>query len=122
MTLGTILLIVLILMLLGAIPTWPHSRSWGYAPSGVLGLVRDHSKTALETACCKAIALNAVSYKNIVHLLGAAKQEHADASQDACVNKPKISHQHLRGPGYFDSDKKISHQTTMTAPEPNHAA
>lgn len=39
MNLGTILLIVLILMLLGAIPTWPHSRSWGYAPSGVLGLV-----------------------------------------------------------------------------------
>jgi len=39
MSLGTILLIVLILMLIGAIPTWPHSRSWGYAPSGVLGLV-----------------------------------------------------------------------------------
>ena len=39
MGLGTILLIILILMLLGAIPTWPHSRSWGYAPSGVLGLV-----------------------------------------------------------------------------------
>jgi Protein of unknown function (DUF3309) len=39
MGLGTILLIVLILMLLGVIPTWPHSRSWGYAPSGVLGVV-----------------------------------------------------------------------------------
>ncbi|MFH1871374.1 MAG: DUF3309 family protein [Pseudomonadota bacterium] len=39
MGLGMILLIVLILMLLGAIPTWPHSRSWGYAPSGGLGLV-----------------------------------------------------------------------------------
>ena len=39
MSLGTILLIVLILMLLGALPTWPHSRSWGYAPSGGLGLV-----------------------------------------------------------------------------------
>lgn len=39
MSLGMILLIVLILMLLGAIPTWPHSRSWGYAPSGGLGLV-----------------------------------------------------------------------------------
>jgi hypothetical protein len=39
MTLGTILLIVLILMLLGAIPTWPHSRNWGYGPSGGLGLV-----------------------------------------------------------------------------------
>ncbi len=39
MSLGTILLIVLILMLVGVIPTWPHSRSWGYAPSGVLGLI-----------------------------------------------------------------------------------
>jgi hypothetical protein len=39
MSLGIILLIVLILMLIGAVPTWPHSRSWGYAPSGVLGLV-----------------------------------------------------------------------------------
>jgi hypothetical protein len=37
--LGTILLIVLILMLLGAVPAWPHSRSWGYAPSGGLGLI-----------------------------------------------------------------------------------
>lgn len=39
MTLGTILLIILILMLLGALPSWPHSRSWGYGPSGGLGLV-----------------------------------------------------------------------------------
>jgi hypothetical protein len=39
MSLGTILLIVLILILIGVIPTWPHSRSWGYAPSGGLGLV-----------------------------------------------------------------------------------
>ncbi len=39
MSIGTILLIVLVLMLIGAIPTWGHSRSWGYAPSGTLGLV-----------------------------------------------------------------------------------
>lgn len=39
MTLGTILIIVLLLMLLGSVPTWPHSRSWGYFPSGGLGLV-----------------------------------------------------------------------------------
>ncbi len=39
MSLGTILLIVLILLLVGAIPSWPHSRSWGYAPSGGLGLI-----------------------------------------------------------------------------------
>lgn len=39
MGLGTILLIVLILLLFGAIPAWPHSRSWGYGPSGLLGVV-----------------------------------------------------------------------------------
>lgn len=39
MSLGTILLIVLILMLLGVLPTWPHARSWGYGPSGILGVV-----------------------------------------------------------------------------------
>lgn len=37
--LGTILLIILILLLIGAFPSWPHSRSWGYGPSGGLGLV-----------------------------------------------------------------------------------
>jgi hypothetical protein len=37
--LGTILLVILILMLLGAMPAWPHSRGWGYGPSGGLGLV-----------------------------------------------------------------------------------
>jgi hypothetical protein len=36
---GTVLLVVLVLLLLGALPTWPHSRSWGYAPSGTLGTV-----------------------------------------------------------------------------------
>jgi len=39
MTLGTVLLIVLVLALLGAFPSWPHSRNWGYGPSGVLGLI-----------------------------------------------------------------------------------
>jgi hypothetical protein len=39
MSLGTILLIVVVLMLIGALPSWPHSSSWGYGPSGVLGLV-----------------------------------------------------------------------------------
>ena len=37
--LGTILLIALVLLLVGAIPSWPHSRSWGYGPSGLLGVV-----------------------------------------------------------------------------------
>lgn len=39
MSLGTILLVVLILLLVGAVPTWGYSRGWGYAPSGGLGLV-----------------------------------------------------------------------------------
>lgn len=39
MSIGMILLIILILILAGAIPTWPHSRRWGYGPSGGLGLI-----------------------------------------------------------------------------------
>ena len=39
MSVGTILLVLLVLMLVGALPTWPHSRSWGYYPSGGLGLI-----------------------------------------------------------------------------------
>nr|WP_283743461.1 DUF3309 family protein [Sideroxydans sp. CL21] len=39
MSLGMILLIIVVLMLIGVIPAWPHSRSWGYGPSGGLGLV-----------------------------------------------------------------------------------
>lgn len=39
MSLGTILLIVVVLLLVGALPTWPHSQHWGYLPSGGLGLV-----------------------------------------------------------------------------------
>ena len=37
--LGTILIVILILMLVGALPTWPHSKQWGYYPSGGLGLI-----------------------------------------------------------------------------------
>ena len=39
MSLGTILLVILVLILLGILPTWPHSRSWGYGPSGAIGAV-----------------------------------------------------------------------------------
>jgi len=39
MSLGTILLIVIVLLLIGAIPTWPYSSGWGYGPSGGLGLI-----------------------------------------------------------------------------------
>ncbi len=38
MSLGTILLFVVVLLLIGAIPSWPHSRGWGYGPSGLLGV------------------------------------------------------------------------------------
>jgi hypothetical protein len=39
MSLGTLLLIILILMLIGVIPTWPHSKTWGYGPSSGVGLI-----------------------------------------------------------------------------------
>jgi hypothetical protein len=39
MSIGTILLIILILLLLGVLPTWPHSRGWGYYPTGGIGLI-----------------------------------------------------------------------------------
>ena len=39
MSIGTILLIILILVLLGALPAWPYSREWGYGPSGILGVL-----------------------------------------------------------------------------------
>jgi Protein of unknown function (DUF3309) len=39
MGLGTVLLIVLILIRVGVIPTWPHSRAWGYGPSGIVGVI-----------------------------------------------------------------------------------
>lgn len=39
MSLGTILLIVLVLVLIGIIPAWPHSRAWGYGPSGIVGVI-----------------------------------------------------------------------------------
>lgn len=39
MTVGTLLIIILVLLLIGAIPSWPYSRGWGYAPSGGLGLI-----------------------------------------------------------------------------------
>jgi len=37
--LGTVLIVILVLLLVGALPTWPHSKSWGYYPSGGLGLI-----------------------------------------------------------------------------------
>ena len=39
MSIGTILLVVLVLILLGVLPVWPHARSWGYGPSGIVGVI-----------------------------------------------------------------------------------
>ena len=39
MSLGMILLIIVVLMLVGALPTWPHARNWGYGPSGIVGVI-----------------------------------------------------------------------------------
>ncbi|HHZ07953.1 MAG TPA: DUF3309 domain-containing protein [Rhizobiales bacterium] len=39
MTLGTVLIIILVLILLGAVPAWPYSRGWGYGPSGIVGII-----------------------------------------------------------------------------------
>jgi len=39
MSIGTILLVILILMLIGVLPTWPHARNWGYGPSGIVGVL-----------------------------------------------------------------------------------
>jgi hypothetical protein len=39
MAMGTVIFILLVLMLIGAVPTWPHSRGWGYGPSGVVGIM-----------------------------------------------------------------------------------
>jgi len=39
MTLGTVLLVILVLVLIGVIPSWPHSRGWGYGPSGIIGVI-----------------------------------------------------------------------------------
>jgi hypothetical protein len=39
MSIGAILLVIVILMLVGVLPTWPHARSWGYGPSGIVGVI-----------------------------------------------------------------------------------
>jgi transposase len=106
-----------------------HPEQAMRAASGVLGLVRDHSKAALEAACESAVALNAVSYKNIVQLLNAAKQER----QSSDPHHPAKHHEHLRGPEYFDDktssiDKavldsnRINNPSLRSAQEPCHAA
>lgn len=69
------------------------------AASGVLGLIRDYSKTALEAACGRALELNLVSYKNIAELLKAAKQERENTSPKA----PPEVHEYVRGPSYYDA-------------------
>ena len=52
MSIGTILLIVLILMLVGVLPVWPHASSWGYGPSGALGVVFWSSSSCWSWGAC----------------------------------------------------------------------
>ncbi len=79
--LSTVLLVVLILLLVGAIPSWPHSRGWGYGPSGILGIVacrradpradrprlnrRDHAQAAIVsfTAATSCLSVNGLGRK-----------------------------------------------------------
>ena len=83
MSLGTILLIVVMLMLIGVLPTWPHARSWGYGPSGVLGVVlliilvlflmgRLYSRAV--TAECSAVLVGPVA-KHLVRGSGTAQSD-----------------------------------------------
>ncbi len=59
MGLGTILIIILILALIGALPTWGHSRSWGYGPSGIVGVLLVVLKVTLRSSAIVAAASRA---------------------------------------------------------------
>src|SRR5581483_9329621 len=76
MSLGLILLIVLILMLLGVLPTWGHSRNWGYGPSGGLGLVLA-VVGVLHVADARRIGLDAQLPVHLLDQLGQSLQEPA---------------------------------------------
>ena len=86
------------------------------AASGVLGLVRDYSKVALEAACGQAIKLDAVSYKNIVQLLLSAKQGRQENSQIHAPEKRSEHHENLRGADAFDLDTFDSNRTINPPP------
>ena len=86
------------------------------AASGVLGLVRDYNKVALEAACGQAIKLDAVSYKNIVQLLLSAKQGRQENSQSHASGKRSEHHENLRGADAFDPDTFDCNRTINPPP------
>jgi hypothetical protein len=55
--LGILLLLLFVVLLVGALPAWPYSRSWGYYPSGGLGLIRDHSGSGADASYLKGLVL-----------------------------------------------------------------
>jgi transposase len=95
---------------------------------GVLGLVRDCGKAALEAACEQALYLQTISYQSVRLLIAAQRQpREADPYSDAHT-KPNALHEHVRGGGYFDSEqdelKAYAHQQTTitTNQDANHVA
>ena len=85
--------------------------------SGVLGLVRDYGKLALESACARAIELDVINYKSIRLLLEARRQQRESEAK----SQPNASHEYLRGADYFDQPANFNFQTQQS-PEPNHVA
>ena len=95
--------------------------------SGVLGLVRDYPKAALEAACAQAVALDAVNYKSIRLLLEASKQQRESTEKI----QPNEAHEHVRGGDYFDQQQSFQFQIwpigqtpdqAHNNQEPNHAS
>jgi transposase len=77
------------------------------AASGVLGLNREHSKAALESACERAIELNAVSYRNIALLLKAQREEHTLIPQQIHQAITPETHEYVRGADYYDAHEIV---------------
>jgi transposase len=89
--------------------------------NGVLGLVADYGKAALESACAKAIALDVVSYRSIRLLLEASRS----APEPQAAMPPNAPHEYLRGAAYFDQQRSFLFQAESSqaaSQEPNHVA
>ena len=85
--------------------------------NGVLGLVRDYGKPALESACARALELDVINYKSIRLLLEARRQQR----EPEVKSQPNASHEYLRGADYFDQLANFSFQTQQRQ-DPNHVA
>ena len=94
-----------------------HPEQAMRSANGVLGLVRDYGKTALETACSKAIELGVANYTSIRILLEASRQQREPEAKI----QPNEPHEHLRGADYFDAQESFNFET-HNSEEPNHVA